>query len=70
MTSYEDERDLSEEAHNRMTLITGDGTYERGGPCPDCGSTATTLYPMGEGAMTLYCDTCKREEPAATRGNG
>jgi hypothetical protein len=32
--------------------------------CPDCGSTSTKLYPMShEGDMTLYCDTCKREEP-------
>lgn len=33
-----------------------------GPPCPDCGSAATTIYPMGEGLSTLYCDDCKREE--------
>lgn len=38
-------------------------SFERGPNCPDCGSAATTVYPMGEGLATLYCDTCKREEP-------
>lgn len=37
--------------------------YQRGSECPDCGSAETTVYPMGDGAETLYCDNCKREEP-------
>jgi hypothetical protein len=55
---------LSTRAHaHEDTREASSGDYLRGSACPDCGSLETTRYPMDENHFTLYCDSCKREEP-------